>query len=237
MKKFYILSLMFLLGAASMFAQKCDFVNFVTVDENGNKTGELKDGDVINVSTITEDDFAGSFISAGLGIENITTSSKRVQISYKVTSIDNGYIQCCFPPSCTNGEATGLYYVPQLSQSGNHVNLPVLKKDKTQDIAAEWFFLKEGKATATFTVWVGIRNQSKSDAEGDVFDVQEGPSVTVNFLRGTAAGINAAVASNAVKTAYYDLSGRKVTSPVHGMYIQKQVLSDGTVKTRKMTVK
>lgn len=237
MKKFYTLTLMLFLCAASMFAQKCDFVNFVTVDADGKKTGELKDGAVINVSNVTEDEFVGSFISAGLGIENITTSSKRVQISYKVTSLDNGYVQCCFPPSCTNGESTGTYYVPQLSKSGNHVNLSVLKKDKTQDIAAEWFFLKDGKATVTFTVWVGTRSQTKTDAEGDVFEVEEGPSVTVNFTK-SATGINSSVVTPAAaKTSYFDLTGRQVSVPTQGVYVEKQVLTDGTVKTQKVSVK
>lgn len=238
MKKIYTLSLMLFLGAASMFAQKNTDVKFITIDEDGNKTGEVADGAVIYVTTITDNGLTDPYISAGLAIENTTTQGKRVQISYSLTAIDNGYVQCCFPPSCTNGDVIGKYYVPELSKTTNNsINLPVLKKGDTQDVSAEWIFEKDGTATATFTVWIGTKNESKTDKEGDVYDVAEGPSVTVNFLKGAAAGIDATTSDNTVKTEYYDLSGRKVAAPSHGVYVKKQQLSDGTVKTSKVTLK
>lgn len=238
MKKFYILSLMLLLGAASMMAQKNTDVKFVTIDEEGNKTGEVADGAVINASAIGSDGF-DSFVTAGLALENTTESAKRVQISYNLTAIEegNGYVQCCYLTACTNGKTVGMYYVPMLSASNNHVNLPVLRKNDIQDISAEWLYLKDGKVTATFTVWVGTKNESKEDGEGDVYDVVEGPSVTVNFLKGEAAGINAATTSESVNTTYFDLSGRKVSAPSHGVYVKKTQCADGSVKTSKVTVK
>ena len=241
MKKFYSIAFALLLSATSLFAQKNTDVRFVTIvsdgDDNITKTGEVEDGAVINATTITDDGFQGAFISAGLGVENTTDNGKRVQIAYKVTTLDNGYVQSCFQSSCTNGEAVGQYYVPILSKSNNHVNLPVLRKSEIKDIATEWKFLKDGKATVTLTILIGTKNESKTDAEGEVYDVVEGPSVTVNFLKGAAAGINSTIAASAAKTVYYDLTGRKVASPDHGVYVQKQTLSDGTVKTSKVMVK
>ncbi len=238
MKKIYTLSLMLLLSVASMMAQKNTDVKFITIDEDGNKTGEVADGAVITASTVSDDGFSTYFISAGLAIENTTTSGKRVQMSYNLTSIEegNGYVQCCFPPNCTTGKTVGQYYVPMLSKSNNHINLPVLKKGATQDVSAEWLFQKDGQVTATFTVWVGTANTTKTDKEGDVYDVVEGPSVTVNFVKGTT-GINAAEATGAVKTTYYDLSGRKVSAPTHGVYVKKTQCADGTIKTGKVAVK
>ena len=239
MKKFYILSLMLLLGATSMMAQKNTDVQFVTIqfddDENIVKTGDVKDGAVIYVSTITDDGFVEPFISTGLGVENTTDIGKRVQIDYEILKLDNGGVQCCFS-TCGLNKALGTFYTPMLSASGNRVNLPVVKKHEVKDLSGEWFFDGDGVATVKFTVKIGTKN-SKEDGEGDVYDVEEGPSVTVNFLKGEAAGIAAAKATEAVNTTYFDLSGRKVSAPSHGIYVKKTQSADGSVKTSKVAVK
>lgn len=237
MKKFYSIAFALLLSATSLFAQKNTDVRFVTIDEDVNKTGEVEDGAVINVSTITESDgFKDAYIGTGLGVENTTDNGKRVQIDYEILKLDNGCVQCCFS-TCKTYDALGTYYTPMLSKSGNRVNLPTVKKHTVADLAGEWFFKGDGTATVKFTIKIGTLNETKTDAEGDVYDVVEGPSVTVNFLKGASAGINSTVAASAAKTVYYDLTGRKVASPDHGVYVQKQTLSDGTVKTNKVMVK
>ena len=239
MKKFYSIAFALLLGATSMFAQKNTDVRFVTIESAGDdeiiKTGNVEDGAVINVSTITDDGFQDPFISTGLGVENTTDNGKRVQIDYEILKLDNGGVQCCFS-TCGLNKALGIYYTPMLSASGNRVGLPVVKKHEVQDLAGEWFYAGDGVATVKFTIKIGTENTTKTDAEGKVYDVVEGPSVTVNFLKG-AAGINSAVAAASAQTTYFDLTGRKVASPSHGVYVQKQVLSDGTVKTAKVLLK
>ena len=235
MKKFYSIAFALLLGATSMFAQKNTDVRFVTIDEDVNKTGEVEDGAVINVSTITDNGFQDPFISTGLGVENTTDNGKRVQIDYEILKLDNGGVQCCFS-KCSLNKALGTFYTPLLSASGNRVGLPVVTKHAVMDLAGEWFYTGDGEATVKFTIKIGTKNETKTDAEGAVYDVVEGPSVTVNFLKG-AAGINSAVAATSAQTTYFDLTGRKVASPSHGVYVQKQVLSDGTVKTAKVLVK
>ena len=40
----------------------------------------------------------------------------------------------------------------------------------------------------------------------------------------------------ATSVTYYDLSGRKVQNPKHGVFVKKTVMSDGKVKTGKMVV-
>ncbi len=239
MKKFYTLSLMLLLGAASLMAQKNTDVKFVTIQMDDNddivKTGDVEDGAVINASTITDDGFYDAYISTGLGVENTTESGKRVQIDYEILKLDNGSVQCCFSTCSSNG-ALGTFYTPLLSKSGNRVNLPVVKRNSVMDLAGEWFYAGDGTATVKFTIKIGTKNEAKTDAEGDVYDVVDGPSVTVNFRKGVA-GINSAIAATSAQTVYYDLTGRKVASPSHGVYVQKQLLSDGTVKTSKVMVK
>ncbi len=237
MKKFFTLSFMLLLGAASLFAQKNTDVKFVTIDEDGNKTGEVEDGTIITATTVSDDGFNDANIPTGLGMENTTDNGKRVQVDYEILRLDNGGVQCCFS-TCNKNYALGTYYTPLLSAKGNRINLPVIKKHDVNDLSGEWFYTGDGVATVKFTIKIGTKNTSMSDAEGDVYDVVEGPSVTVNFVKG-AAGISSSVASAAAsaKTTYFDLTGRRVSAPAQGVYVLRQVLSDGTVKTRKVMVK
>lgn len=241
MKKFYTLSLMLLLGATSMMAQKNTDVQFVTIQADGEdfvKTGDVADGAEIYVTTITESDgFLDAYIGTGLGVENTTDKGKRVQIDYEILKLDNGSVQCCFS-TCRTYDALGTYYTPLLSASGNRVNLPVVKKHEVMDLAGEWFYSGDGIATVKFTAMIGTKNETKEDAQGDVYDVVEGPSVTVHFLKGKAAtGINATEETDDVKTTYFDLSGRKVSAPSHGVYVMKTQCTDGSIKTSKVAVK
>ena len=75
------------------------------------------------------------------------------------------------------------------------------------------------------------------DPEGDVYDVADGPSVTVNFVKGNLAGISSATLEKAVKTSFYDMAGRELVKPITGVCVKKQVLSDGTTKVQKIVVK
>ena len=236
MKKIYSIALSLFLGASSMMAQTGD-VHFVTIDADVNKTGDVADGAEITVNTVTDDGFGSQFISTGLGVENTSDTGKRVQIVYDVLTLDNGAVQCCFS-TCKSNNAVGTYYTPMLSSSGNSINLPVVKKNGgVNDLAGEWFFTADGKAKVKFTIKIGTENTSKSDPEGKVYDVVDGPSVTVNFVKGNVSGISAATVDDAVATTWYDMAGRKVSSPVKGIYMQKTVKADGTALVKKVAVK
>ena len=235
MKKLYAIAFALFLGAASMWAQNNSGVRFVTVsldNEEVVKTGDVEDGAVINANTVTDDGFDDPFISTGLGIENTSDKGKRVQVKYEILKLDNGAVQCCFS-TCKDNNALGTYYTPMLSQSGNYINLPVVKKGEVKDLAGEWKYTGTGAAVVKFTILMGTKNSSKTDAEGTVYDVEEGQSVTVNFLNGVSA-IASVNAKEAVKTTYYDLAGRKVAVPSKGIYVQKQLLTDGTVVAKKI---
>jgi len=235
-KRIYSLAFCLAMGVASLFAQKNTDLQFVTIDEDGNETGVVEDGATIDASTLVEDDFQGNFISAGLGVKNTTDSGKRVQIDYELLSLDNGGITCCFS-TCATYKAKGTYYSPLLSKSGNRVNLLVVKKNSVSDLAGEWFYAAKGKATVKFTIMVGTANSSRTDSEGIVYDVVEGPSVTVNFLNGVASGINNIKADDVLSTSYIDLTGRKVAKPTQGIYVKQTLLKNGQVKKTKVVIK
>ena len=236
MKKIYSLAFCLAMGVETLFAQKNTDLQFVTIDEDGNETGVVEDGATIDASTLVEDAFQGNFISTGLGVKNTTDSGKRVQIDYELISLDNGEITCCFS-TCANYSKNGTYYSPLLSKSGNRVNLPVVKKNSVSDLAGEWFYAAKGKATVKFTIKVGTANSSKTDSEGIVYDVVEGPSVTVNFLNGVVSGINHAKTDDVVSTSYVDLAGRKVANPTQGIYVKQTLLKNGQVKNSKVIIK
>ena len=235
MKKLYAIAFVLFLGATGMWAQNNADVKFITVNVTNDdvvKTGEVENGATINATTKTDDGFDDPYISTGLGIENASDGGKRVQVKYEILKLDNGSVSCCFS-TCKENSALGTYYTPMLSANGNHVIGNVMKSGEIKNLAGEWKYTGTGSAVVKFTILIGTKNTSITDPQGTVYDVTEGQSVTVNFLNGVT-GISSATAANAVKTTYYDLSGRKVASPSKGIYVQKQVLSDGTTVAKKV---
>ncbi len=235
MKQFYLIVFALFSGLISASAQKATALQFVTINEAGQETGVVADGAVIQVSTVT-DNGLDPFISTGLGVKNTSGADVRAQIEYVVERIDNGSVTCCFA-TCAYYKSAGRYFSPLLSKRGNVVNLPNVKSGAVRDLASEWTFADDGQCRITFTVKVGTKNTQVTDSEGEVYDVVDGPSVTVNFVKGDATGIHAVSSKSAVKTSFYDLTGRPSAHPVKGVYIRKQVLSDGTTRVRKVVLK
>ncbi len=239
MKRFYMAAVTLFAGVASLFAQSDLGIHFVTVSTEGEdivKVADVAAGSTINVSELTDDGFQDPFISAGLGVENTSSGGKRLQLKYEVKSISSGMAQACVFSSCTSTSETGINYVPKLSAAGNHISLGVLKSGAVQDLAAEWFPAGEGSATMTLTLLVGTKTGNQETTGEDIYDVQEGPSVTVNFLNGVT-GIADVTTSAVTATEYYDMTGRKVSAPAHGIYIARQHTAGGKSVSRKVAVK
>lgn len=57
------------------------------------------------------------------------------------------------------------------------------------------------------------------------------------YSDGTVSGISSATAAAPATVNYYDLSGRPVARPEHGVFIQKSQAADGTLQTRKVVVR
>ncbi len=238
MKKIYLAAITLFAGVTSLFAQSDLGVHFITVKAEGEsivKVADVADGTVINVSEITDNGF-DSYISAGIGAENTSDGGKRLQLKYEVKSISSGQVQACVFSSCTSTSETGVNYVPNLSATGHHISLGVLKAGHIQDLAAEWFPGGEGSATMTFTLLVGTKTGNRETTGEDIYDVEEGPSVTVNFLNGVT-GIADVTSSSVIATEYYDMTGRKVSTPAHGIYVARQHTADGKTVSRKVAVK
>lgn len=239
MKRLYLAIVTLFVSAASLFAQNDLGVHFITVVPEGEdvvKVADVADGSTINVSKVDYDSFGDLFISAGLGVENTSDSGKRLQLKYELKAISSGIAQACVFGKCTKGDKVGTYYAPGLSAAGNHISLGVLKAGRVQDLGTEWFPLSEGSATMRLTLLVGTKTDSKETTGEEIYDVTEGPSVTVNFLNGVT-GIAEVSASAVTATEYYDLAGRKVAAPTHGVYIARQHTADGKTASHKVAVK
>ncbi len=239
MKKIYLALVALFAGAASLFAQNDLGVHFVTIATDGEdvvKVADVAAGTTVNVSEITDDGFQDPYIKAGLGVENTSDSGKRLQLKYELSSISSGRAQACVFNVCTDATATGTYYVPNLSAAGHHISLGVLKAGNVQDLGAEWFPQGEGSATMTLTLLVGTKTGEKESTGQDIYEVTEGPSVTVNFLNGVT-GISDVTSSAVTSAEYFDMAGRKVSAPACGIYIVRQHTADGKTASRKVAVK
>lgn len=50
-------------------------------------------------------------------------------------------------------------------------------------------------------------------------------------------GVKGAQAEKALSTTYFDLNGRRVNAPANGIFVKKQTLEDGSIRTSKVIVK
>ena len=97
MKKLFTLFLFSLLTIGQTWAQNNDTFQFV--DKDGNVVAS---GTTLTVDQLTEDDIMGNNISTGLSVMNTSGASASLRISYKITILDNGIFQICFPTICVS---------------------------------------------------------------------------------------------------------------------------------------
>ena len=238
MKKLYSLALAILFGVAPVMAQDDYGVHFISIDENQNKIGDIADGSTITVSTITDNGLDDPYISAGVGAENTSGAYVRLQLKYEVLQFASRMVKCCTFGACTDAEGLGTYYVPKLNDAGQHVSLGGLRKGYETDLGMEWFPAVEGTTTVKMTLLIGTKNGDSDKDGNETYDVKEGPSITVNFVNGNDTGINSTSTDDANTTkTYFDTTGRKVSNPTKGVYVEKKQTKDGSVSTRKVVIK
>lgn len=222
MKRFYTLALGLIMGATTLFAQKTTDLQFVTITGEGKEaveTGAVKDGAVIEVSEIR--DFFDD-IPAGLAVKNVSGSAKKIVVKYNITQMDNGTFTSCSGGKCQTWKVAGAYYNPALSMEGEYImggSFLVLKANEFVDLESEWKQNGKGKCVAKLTAYIGEVDEENSDSEWKVYNLVEGPSVTVNFLNGVPSSISN-IENKDVDNNYYDLAGRKVAKPTKGIYVK-----------------
>lgn len=217
MKRFYTLALGLMMGATTLFAQKTTDLQFVTINEDNVETGVVKDGAAIDA---TEETPLG--ITSGLALKNATGSAQKVVLKFELVELDNGSFSCCFGGQCNPYTELKTYYKPTLVYDGEYLmakSFYICKANEIVDINSHWEPKSKGKCVVKFTAYKGVVDEEISDSEWKVYNLVEGPSVTVNFLNGVPSSISN-IENKDVDNNYYDLAGRKVAKPTKGIYVK-----------------
>lgn len=241
MNKFYLLTCALFLGATSTFAQtidrSCVFVG-MNEKEDGDliiyeENGTVYENNATVTTTITRgDDFQGYMISSGLGIKNVSDKGKRFYIKYEIVTLPEGLHQICFNGTCLTRNNVGVNYYPEREST---LTPPILKKNEdAKSLMAEWLPLSNyGTATVKYSIEYVTYND-----DTQAYDITgQGPTITVNYQYQDPNAINGIEVDGNASTAYYDLSGRRVSTPHAGLYIQKTTQANGQVKSRKVQLK
>ena len=217
MKKLFTLC-MGLLAALAIQAQSDFPIQFA--DKDGNI---IADGTTLNLTDYVTDDFGDVQVPANLYVKNITDGEVQIGGKYTITSLSSGAFQTCFPENCIRQTKAGNYE----TESG------ALAAGALKSMQTEWFPGAEGTAVVTYHLWTFKYN---SITKKWTFD-KEGPAVTLNFTYSTSGVGAQSSTSNVQRTTYYDLMGREVATPAHGLFVKKSVYADGTTATRKYLVR
>lgn len=228
MKKFYSISLLFLL--CFMLQAKAQTANsgLRFVDANGKV---IEDGATIKSNNAIDNPFdeGGKLITEYLFLDNSQKKDFTVYIQYTINEIEGTDLGVCFGKECTLEEEAGTYKID---------NMPILANDENKpELKVEFAFETKGKASVT----VQIFYQSIFSSEEDPFTA--GPKVTYEFTSETT-GINATKAANIAYYNVFNLQGIQVLNKAAslsglqaGTYIVQAYDNKGLVSTTKQIIR
>ena len=228
MKKFYSISLLFLL--CFMLQAKAQTANsgLRFVDANGKV---IEDGATIKSNNAIDNPFdeGGKLITEYLFLDNSQKKDFTVYIQYTINEIEGTDLGVCFGKECTLEEEAGTYKID---------NMPILANDENKpELKVEFAFETKGKASVT----VQIFYQSIFSSEEDPFTA--GPKVTYEFTSETT-GINATKAANIAYYNVFNLQGIQVLNKAAslsglqaGTYIVQAYDNKGLISTTKQIIR
>ena len=184
-------------------------------DKDGNI---IADGSILNLTTAEKDDFDAIQMTSGLYVKNTTNADVQGGGVYTITSLSNGAFQTCFPTNCVSNNRTGSY-----ETSNGTIAAGELKNMQT-----EWLPVDNGTCIVTYQLVTYKQNVITKQWQKD----KTGPAITLNFTY-DPTGINSTTQNKNVRSVeYYNLTGRRVQDPAHGIYIIKTIYADGTTTCR-----
>lgn len=212
MKKLFTLC-MFMLTATCIMAQ--DSNTFQFTDKNGNV---IENGATVTSKTPTTGVFEETILPSGIFVKNISAGDAGVRIHYTIETMDNGIFQICFPVSCITKNTTGDFVTDS----------DLMSSGQTRDLQSEWAPTAYGQCKVTYQIEVMTQTQTFPPK----FEPKEmGTKITVAFTYADSSGIES-VDNNDQQSviARYSMDGRQLTTPHHGIVIER--LANGqTIKT------
>ena len=228
MKKFYSISLLFLLCFVLQAKAQTANSGLRFVDANGKV---IEDGATIKSNNAIDNPFGegGKLITEHLFLDNSQKKDFTVYVKYTINNIEGTNLGVCFGEECTLENEAGTYKID---------NMPILANDENKsELKVEFAFKTKGKASVTIQVFY----QSIFSSEEDPFTA--GPKVTYEFTSETT-GINATKAANIAYYNVFNLQGIQVLNKAAslsglqaGTYIVQAYDNKGLVSTTKQIIR
>lgn len=181
----------------------------------------IADGTVLTLNDFEDDGFGSIMVPANLYVKNVSGTDVLGGGVYTVVNISTGVFQTCFPMNCVMQTEPGQYQ----TEAGS------IAAGQLKSMMTEWLTEEgvEGTAVVTYQLYTFKQNPLTKETTKD----QAGPTVTLNFSYGTAA-VSTSLADKPVSSiSYYNLQGRPVSQPRHGLYIVRTCFADGTQTLQK----
>lgn len=201
--------------ALSLVAGWASAQSYVFTDKEGNT---IEDGTTVTRMEAEDDGFGDILISSGLFVKNVgAPANYAVSVEAKITKMESGTLQLCFPENCIVYSATGTY-----EPEGK----ATIDKDASKDIMSEWLPTAYGECTVIYTA----KAQQKM---GNTYIKKDTYSVTVNYRYADPSSIGTIADDDSrMATAVYDLTGRRMSTAAS---LSKSVVrivrfSDGSVR-------
>ena len=211
MRKSLLLFASAILFCGSAMAQVDNTLQFV--DASGNV---VEDGATVNgvVKYVNIGGGLGYYqIDTGLRIKNTTNEVLGASLSGRVTRIDNGQFQCCYPTTCKS----------PLTSPGVFSSDPgaLYVGADPVSLSTHWEPTAYGECTATIKLLVYDAKLNDFGLATDFTLRGDGPSVTVNFVYGeSSTDISEIVTEETDKIVErYALDGRILSAPEKGLNI------------------
>ena len=227
MRKFYSISLLFLLCFMLQAKAQTDNSGLRFVDANGKV---IKDNTTITSNKVVKDNFNedSKTITDFLFIENVDKKDYTFYLQYTINSFKGDYLAVCFDGECTQADAVG---------SNKIENKEFLKNNNTnKKIDLEFTFEDKGNANITLQLFY----KSKESDANTPFTA--GPKVTYNFTSETT-GINTTKATNIAYYNVFNLQGIQVLNKATslsglqaGTYIVQAYDNKGLISTTKQII-
>lgn len=223
MKKALFFAAALTVCSSAAFAQPETDRSMIFIDS---KTGEeITDGSIVNRTEVEE--LQGSpAIFAGVSVKNITNEKALASAYLDIQALpEYSAVQICFPEVCQMRFDIETCETPK----------GVFEAGVVKDMQTEWIPEAEGAyGTCTVSYQLKFYDLNSFDQAFKAY----GPKITINYIYTDATGIDENLADKKLTSlTYYDLSGRKVSNPQHGVYVKKLVYADGTSRTEKVTIR